>query len=396
MDEILSLVGRERDLLSDDLAAHEGELNAAVGSGRFLVIGGAGSIGQAVVKELFARSPRSLHVVDLSENSLVELVRDIRSSIGYMDGDFRTFAVDAGSPIFESLFHAMGPYDYVLNLSALKHVRSEKDPFTLMRMIEVNVLNVDRCLRMASAAGVGKYFAVSSDKAANPANMMGASKRVMEMVLAAAGTDLPISTARFANVAFSDGSLLHGFGQRLAKRQPLSAPNDVRRYFVSARESGELCLLSCILGRNGEIFFPKLSSELNLVTFSSIAERYLRWRGFEPHVCDTEDEARARVDELSAIGKWPCHFFESDTTGEKDYEEFYVEGEVVDWERFSSLGVVRNKASCDPERLQRFLTETRSLIRRGTWSRGDILELLHSVLPQFAHQETGKYLDDKM
>jgi len=396
MDEILALVGRQRDLLSADLEAHEEELEAAVRDGRFLVIGGAGSIGQAVVKELFSRSPRSLHVVDLSENNLVELVRDIRSSVGYMDGDFRTFAVDAGSSIFESLFQSMGPYDYVLNLSALKHVRSEKDPFTLMRMIEVNILNVDECLRMAGAAGVGKYFAVSSDKAANLANMMGASKRVMEMLLVATGADLPISTARFANVAFSDGSLLHGFGQRIAKRQPLSAPNDVRRYFVSAKESGELCLLSCILGGNGEIFFPKLSSELNLVTFSSIAERYLRWRGLEPYVCSTEDEARARVDELSAEGKWPCYFFESDTTGEKDYEEFYVEGEQVDWERFSALGVVRNTASCDPERLQRFLSEARSLILRGQWSRAEILELFHSVLPQFAHRETGKYLDDKM
>lgn len=396
MDEILSLVGRQQDLLTADLVEHEKELDEAVRAGRFLVIGGAGSIGQAVVKELFARGPRSLHVVDLSENNLVELVRDIRSSFGYMDGDFRTFAVDAGSPIFESLFHSMGPYDYVLNLSALKHVRSEKDPFTLMRMIEVNVLNVDECLRMASAAGVAKYFAVSSDKAANPANMMGASKRVMEMVLVASEADLPISTARFANVAFSDGSLLHGFGRRLTKRQPLSAPNDVRRYFVSARESGQLCLLSCMLGRSGEIFFPKLSSELNLVTFSSIAERYLRGRGLEPHVCESEEEARARVDELSAAGEWPCYFFESDTTGEKDYEEFYVEGEHVDWERFSTVGVVKNTASCDPERLQRFLDEARSLIRRGQWSRAELLELFHSVLPQFEHRETGKYLDDKM
>ncbi len=396
MDDLLSLVGRQHDLLSEDLMAHQEELDAAVRAGRFLVIGGAGSIGQAVVKELFARSPRSLHVVDLSENNLVELVRDIRSSVGYMEGDFRTFAVDAGSPIFESLFQSMGPYDYVLNLSALKHVRSEKDPFTLMRMIEVNILNVDECLRMASAAGVGKYFAVSSDKAANPANMMGASKRVMEMLLVASGNELPISTARFANVAFSDGSLLYGFGRRLAKRQPLSAPTDVTRYFISDTESGELCLLSCILGRNGEIFFPKLSSELNLVTFSSIAERFLRWQGLEPHMCETEDEARARVDELSSAGKWPCYFFESDTTGEKDFEEFYVEGEQVDWERFAAVGVVENAASCDPERLQDFLREARSLIQRGEWSRAEILELLHSVLPQFAHRETGKYLDDKM
>jgi FlaA1/EpsC-like NDP-sugar epimerase len=263
-------------------------------------------------------------------------------------------------------------------------------------MIEVNILNVDECLRMASAAGVGKYFAVSSDKAANPANMMGASKRVMEMLLVASGNELPISTARFANVAFSDGSLLYGFGRRLAKRQPLSAPTDVTRYFISDTESGELCLLSCILGRNGEIFFPKLSSELNLVTFSSIAERFLRWQGLEPHMCETEDEARARVDELSSAGKWPCYFFESDTTGEKDFEEFYVEGEQVDWERFAAVGVVENAASCDPERLQEFLREARSLIQRGRWSRAEILELLHSVLPQFAHRETGKYLDDKM
>lgn len=255
--ELLELIGRDRPLFDAEVSQHEQQLSAMVAGGRFLVIGGAGSIGQAVTREIFKRNPRMLHVVDISENNMVELVRDIRSTLGYIKGDFATFAIDCGSREFEALMHASGGYDYVLNLSALKHVRSEKDPFTLMRLIEVNVLNTVKTIELAREHGARKYFCVSTDKAANPVNMMGASKRIMEMFLMRASEALPLSTARFANVAFSDGSLLHGFNQRFAKRQPISAPNDVRRYFVTPQESGELCLMSCLLGANRDIFFPR-------------------------------------------------------------------------------------------------------------------------------------------
>ena len=256
---VLSLIGREEALFTADVARHEAELSRIVSESRFLVIGGAGSIGQAVTREIFKRKPKTLHVVDISENNMVELVRDVRSTLGYIDGDFSTFAIDCGSLQYDALIKWAGGYDYVLNLSALKHVRSEKDPFTLMRMVDVNVLNTISTIESAKAFGAKKYFCVSTDKAANPVNMMGASKRIMEMFLMRASESLPSSTARFANVAFSDGSLLHGFNQRFAKRQPISAPKDVRRYFVTPQESGELCLMSCLLGENRDIFFPKLS-----------------------------------------------------------------------------------------------------------------------------------------
>ena len=259
--DVLKLMGRTAELFEADLAEHEAALSDLIGSHRFLVIGGAGSIGQAVTREIFKRNPKTLHVVDISENNMVELVRDVRSTLGYIDGDFRTFAIDCGSLEYQALMRAEQGYDYVFNLSALKHVRSEKDPFTLMRLIEVNVLNTLSTINLARDVGVQKYFCVSTDKAANPVNMMGASKRIMEMFLMRESLTLPISTARFANVAFSDGSLLHGFNQRFAKRQPISAPNDVRRYFVTPQESGELCLLSGLLGNTREIFFPKLSEK---------------------------------------------------------------------------------------------------------------------------------------
>ena len=242
--EILNLIGREKVLFSEDVKNAEEILKKEVSSSRFLVLGGAGSIGQAVTKEIFKRNPKKLHVVDISENNMVELVRDIRSSFGYIDGDFQTFALDIGSIEYDAFIEADGQYDYVLNLSALKHVRSEKDPYTLMRMIDVNVFNTDKTIQQSIDNGVKKYFCVSTDKAANPVNMMGASKRIMEMFLMRRSEQIDISTARFANVAFSDGSLLHGFNQRISKNQPLSAPNDVKRYFVTPQESGELCLMS--------------------------------------------------------------------------------------------------------------------------------------------------------
>ena len=393
---VLALIGRDRPLFELDIAANEAELSDIVRNSRFLVIGGAGSIGQAVAREIFKRNPRVLHVVDISENNMVELVRDIRSTLGYGDGDFRTFAIDCGGREFAALMAAEPGYDYVLNLSALKHVRSEKDPFTLMRLIEVNILNTLSTLAAARAKGARKYFCVSTDKAANPVNMMGASKRIMEMFLMRASLEIPISTARFANVAFSDGSLLHGFNQRLAKNQPISAPNDVRRYFVTPQESGELCLMSTLTGNNREIYFPKLSEVLNLTRFSDIAVRYLEARGYTPYECESEDEARGRAEELIAQRRWPVYFFASDTTGEKDFEEFFTTAETLDMDRFQSIGIILNEPAFDAARLEQFLTEISRIRAKPTWDKPEIVALFNHMIPDFDHKETGKYLDSRM
>ncbi len=268
---ILDIIGRKEELFSKDIHNHEEKIKQLVNSSRFLVLGGAGSIGQAVTKEIFKRNPQKLHVVDISENNLVELVRDLRSSFGYIDGDFKTYALDIGSVEYDAFIESDGEYDYVLNLSALKHVRSEKDAFTLMRMIQVNIFNTQKTIKQSIKKGVKKYFCVSTDKAANPVNMMGASKRIMEYFLTYESKHIEISTARFANVAFSDGSLLHGFNMRMDKNQPIVAPNDVKRYFVIPKEAGELCLVSCLFGENRDIFFPKLDKDLDLTSFADIA-----------------------------------------------------------------------------------------------------------------------------
>lgn len=394
--DILRLIGRTKELFIEDIANHEKELAEIVGSSRFLVIGGAGSIGQAVTKEIFKRNPRKLHIVDISENNMVELVRDIRSSFGYIEGDFQTFALDIGSVEYDAFWDNDGGYDYVLNLSALKHVRSEKDPFTLMRMIDVNIFNTEKTVRQSIEKGVKKYFCVSTDKAANPANMMGASKRIMEMYLMQLSEQISISTARFANVAFSDGSLLHGFNQRLQKRQPIVAPNDVKRYFVIPKESGELCLMSCIFGENRDIFFPKLSENLHLITFSDIAVRYLKDKGFDPYLCRTEDEAREQVYTLSEKGQWPCLFTPSDTTGEKDFEEFFTEFETLNIERFQNLGIIKNNAVYDRQKIEYFSKTIQAMKSKGKWTKNEIVELFFDMIPNFAYMEKGKYLDAKM
>lgn len=396
MNSILKLIGREKELFTTDIQNKQQELNDIVSNSRFLVLGGAGSIGQAVSKEIFKRNPKKLHVVDISENNLAELVRDIRSSFGYINGDFQTFALDIGSTEYDALIKADGQFDYVLNLSALKHVRSEKDPYTLMRMIDVNIFNTDKTLEQSIKNGVEKYFCVSTDKAANPVNMMGASKRIMEMFLMRRSLEINISTARFANVAFSDGSLLHSFNQRLEKRQPIVAPNDIKRYFVTPQESGELCLMSCIFGENRDIFFPKLSERLHLISFADIAIKYLEQKGFEPVLCSSEDEARELVKTLPEQGKWPCLFTGSDTTGEKDFEEFFTESETLDLQRFNSLGIIKNDAVFNTDLLSEFEDTIRSMQASLAWDKKDIIELFFKMIPDFAHKETGKYLDEKM
>ena len=396
MNKILSLIGRDKELFNQDILKHEEELQNIVSSSTFLVIGGAGSIGQAVTKEIFKRNPIKLHIVDISENNMTELVRDIRSSLGYLKGEFKTYALDIGSVEYDAFIKSDGNYDYVLNLSAIKHVRSEKDPFTLMRMIDVNILNTDKTLQQSIDNGTKKYFCVSTDKAANPANMMGASKRIMEMFLMRRSKEITISTARFANVAFSDGSLLHGFNQRIQKQQPLTAPHDIKRYFVTPKESGELCLMSCIFGENRDIFFPKLSEKLHLISFSDIAIRYLKDLGYEPHLCSTENEARTLMATLPSKGKWPCLFTNSDTTGEKDFEEFFTYKETLDMERFHNLGVIKNDPDYIEEDLTFFEDTIAELKQLKNWNKPQLTKLFFRMIPDFNHKETGKYLDDKM
>ena len=393
---LLELIGRKDALFKEDVSSHESNLCDSVQNSRFLVIGGAGSIGQAVTREIFKRNPAALHVVDISENNMVELVRDIRSTLGYINGDFRTFAIDCNSQSFDALTAAECPYDYVLNLSALKHVRSEKDPYTLMRMIEVNILNTLSTIQYAKIARATKYFCVSTDKAANPVNMMGGSKRIMELFLMRESLEVPISTARFANVAFSDGSLLHGFSQRVAKRQPITAPSDVRRYFLTPQESGELCLASCLLGENRDIFFPKLNGALDLTRFSDIAMRYLHSLGFEPFQCSTEEEARGRALELIPKKIWPVYFFESDTTGEKDFEEFFTEAETLDMNRFSSIGVIKNHPEFETGQLEYFLNRLDEIRASRFWDKSAFVRLFNEMIPGFDHREKGRYLDNRM
>ena len=393
---ILKLIGRDTEIFTKDISTKEQELSKIVNGSTFLVIGGAGSIGQAVTKEIFKRNPLKLHVVDISENNMVELVRDLRSSFGYIDGDFQTFALDIGSIEYDAFIESDGKYDYVINLSALKHVRSEKDPFTLMRMIDVNDFNTEKTVLQAIKNASKKYFCVSTDKAANPVNMMGASKRIMEMYLMNLSQKITISTARFANVAFSDGSLLHGFNQRIQKRQPIVAPNDIKRYFVTPKESGELCLMSCIFGENRDVFFPKLNQDLHLITFADIAVKYLAELGYKPYLCASEEEARQMIAILPEQGMWPCLFASSDTTGEKDFEEFYTNQEVVDINTFENFGIIKNEPNFSSDKIELFSTSITEMKQSKKWNKEQIVSLFLKMIPDFGHKETGKYLDSKM
>ncbi len=394
--EKLKLIGRKHKLFDNDISEYENEILNMVSKSKFLVLGGAGSIGQAVTKEIFKRNPQKLHVVDISENNLVELVRDIRSSLGYIDGEFKTFALDIGSIEYDAFFNSGGEYDYVLNLSALKHVRSEEDAFTLMRMIDVNIFNTNKTLQQCIEKGVKKYFCVSTDKAANPVNMMGASKRIMEMFVNRKSESINVSMARFANVAFSDGSLLHSFNQRIEKNQPIVAPDDVKRYFIIDEESGELCLMSSLFGQNCDIFFPKPNKNLSLIKFSEIAKKYLENKNLKPLLCDSEDEARKILSHIFSDNRWPCLFTKSTTTGEKDFEEFFTDKEILDMSRFSTIGIVKNENTINENILDTFESNINKIKEQPYWSKKDILDNILEVLPEFKHKETGSYLDEKM
>ena len=394
--EIRNIIGRKDGLFESDMLTYKSDLANTVSSKSFLVLGGAGSIGKAVVKEIFKRNPIKLHVVDISENNLVELVREIRSTLGYIEGDFKTYALDIGSTEYDTFIESDGKYDYVLNLSALKHVRSEKDPYTLMRMINVNIFNTVKNIEQSIENKASKYFCVSTDKAANPVNMMGASKRIMEMFLNRYRSNIAISSARFANVAFSDGSLLHGFNQRIEKRQPIVAPNDVKRYFVTPTESGQLCLMSAIYGENGDIFFPKLNDNFKLTSFVDIAKNFLKYKGYEPYLCRTEEEARQSIEELASQKKWPCLFTESDTTGEKSYEEFFTEKETLDLKTFNGLGVIKGEMSIEKDKLNTFENSIQGMLRTRKWNKENIVSLFFDMIPNFSYEDKGKYLESKM
>ena len=367
-----------------------------ISQNRFLIIGGSGSIGNAVAREIFKRDPKALHVVDISENTLVELVREIRSTIGYGSGEFKTFALDCGSMEFIACVKEEGPYDYVFNLSALKHVRSEKDPYTLMRMIKVNIFNTIKSLQLAKDMGAKNYFCVSTDKAANPVNMMGASKRIMEMFLMRESL-----TQKYFYGSLCKCSFFRRFSFTWLQPTCFKTPTSIctKRYsplFHDSTGIRELCLLSGLFGKNREIFFPKLSEKLHLITFSEIAIRFLKQLGYQAYKCASEDEARNRTEELINKKQWPCYFFKSDTTGEKDFEEFFTNDEELDMDRFDTVGVIKNQPNFDKTKLENFIKSVNKLQDKSTWTKGDIIKLFYGLLPHFAHKETGKNLDQRM
>ena len=389
--------GRHRSLFQDDLEAHRQELKAVYASKRVAIIGAAGSVGSAVTKQILQHAPAAVALLDLSENNLTEVVRDLRSTEGCMlPAEFSSIPIGLGSVECSRYFKETAAFDVVFNLSAIKHVRSEKDVYSLIRMINTNVVFPDRFLRDIPYA-LAKFFSVSSDKATNPANLMGASKMVMEDVLLQHSYRHPISSARFANVAFSDGSLPFGFLRRMDKKQPLSAPRDVRRYFISHEEAGQLCILSAGLGGNREVFFPRMEERLQAHTFSDIAVRMLEKLGYEPVVCASEEEARKRAKELISSRRWPCFFFDSDTTGEKDLEEFHALEDRLDLKRFLKIGVIQREL--DPKRseaVREFVSFSEKLSGKFSISKSEIVEAFKRAVPELRHLETGKNLDQKM
>lgn len=389
---------REESLLKADLEKHHDELNKMLTGKRVLVIGGAGTIGSYYIKALLKFRISRLVVVDINENGLTELVRDLRSSTGYnIPGDFITYPMNFGDRIFEKMFRSLAPFDIVANFAAHKHVRSEKDIFSVEAMIENNVLRAKELLELLLLYPPEHFFCVSTDKAANPANIMGASKKLMEELIMAYSGRLKITTARFANVAFSNGSLPLGFVERLGKRQPWSCPTGIKRYFVSPQESGELCLIASVLGRSGDIIFPKFDPERDMMTFDAIARELLEYLGLKPEVCLTEDEAREKAQLIDAKSDhWPVYFFGTDTTGEKPYEEFFTEKETVDYDRFINLGVVKNSTKRDIRQIEEIFGRLKKLFDSGSVTKAEIVEILKEWLPTFEHIEKGKGLDSKM
>ncbi|MBB4080220.1 FlaA1/EpsC-like NDP-sugar epimerase [Lewinella aquimaris] len=389
---------REESLFAADLAKYDRELAREIDGKSALVIGGAGTIGASFIRALLLFKPARLYVVDTNENGLTELTRDLRSAADLnVPDDYKPYPINFGDPVFAKIMANEGPFDIVANFAAHKHVRSEKDHYSIEAMIDNNVLKARHLLELLLAYPPKHFFCVSTDKAANPVNVMGASKKMMEEVILAYSDRLKITTARFANVAFSNGSLLFGFMERMMKEQPLSSPSDVRRYFVSPEESGQLCLLACILGKSGEIIFPNLREE-QMRTFSSIAEDFLREYGnYTPALCATEEEARHRASELTADSTtYPVYFFSSNTSGEKQFEEFFTEGEEIDRDRFEQLGVICNAPRKSAGDIEVMFAKLAALFQDMEIDKSAIVKLIADFVPNFEHIETGRSLDQKM
>lgn len=388
---------REQSMFLPDIEANRATLQSKIEGKSVLVIGGAGSIGSSFIKAILPFRPASLVVVDTNENALAELTRDLRSTKGmYVPEDYVPYPMDFASPVFEKMFVNRGGFDIVGNFSAHKHVRSEKDIYSVEALLQNNVLHAKLLLDLLTKYPPQAYFCVSTDKAANPVNIMGASKRIMEDVIFSYSDHFPIKTARFANVAFSNGSLPDGFLKRIAKLQPLSAPSDVKRYFVSPEESGQICLLACMLGENRAIFFPKLK-EAQMMTFDAIATELLREQGYEVLECASDEEAIEKAEALKAGGRqYPVHYAVSDTSGEKPYEEFVTDTETTDMERFQSLGVITGKTIPDRNRVEDLFRRLTAAFEQTETTKEEIVAIMKDYLPNFEHIEMGKSLDSKM
>ncbi len=362
-----------------------------------LVIGGAGTIGSSYIRAILPFRPSKLMVVDINENGLTELTRDLRSTYGmYVPEEYRTYPLNFADPIFEHIFRSEKGFDIVANFSAHKHVRSEKDKYSVRALLENNVLKARKLLDLLSEFPPRHFFCVSTDKAANPVNIMGASKKIMEEMIMAYSSRFKVTTARFANVAFSNGSLLAGFIERLMKHQPLSSPNDVKRYFVSPEESGQICMLACILGQNREIFFPKLGEE-QMMTFSSIADNFLQSLGYTAKYCTSEEEARKFAKDMPEESQvYPVYYFTSDTSGEKSFEEFYIPGEKICMERFKALGVIEEVKALPMPEINDFFEQLETTLHHPQTEKADIVRIMKKFIPNFEHIEKGKNLDQKM
>ena len=388
---------RPQSMFLNDIENNRDELTKKIEGKTVLVVGGAGSIGSSFIKAILPFKPASLVVVDTNENALAELTRDLRSTKGmYVPEDYIPYPMDFASPVFEKMFRSRGGFDIVGNFSAHKHVRSEKDIYSVEALIQNNVLHAKLLLDLLTEFPPEEYFCVSTDKAANPVNIMGASKRIMEDVIFAYSDKFPVKTARFANVAFSNGSLPAGFLARIQKLQPLSAPSDVKRYFVSPEESGQICMLSCMLGNNREIFFPRLEEE-QMMTFDRIATALLNEHGYDALACGSDEEAIDKAEELRKGSKlYPVHYSGSDTSGEKSFEEFYTDTESVDLDRMKALGIVTGKEIPDKEKVNLLFDDLNEAFAKKETSKEEVVSIMKKYLPNFEHIETGKSLDSKM
>ena len=392
-----SVTFRPVSMFVSDIEANKKMLSDEIKNRKVCVIGGAGSIGSSFIKAILRFEPKSVVVIDLNENGLAELVRDVRSTEGlYVPDEFRCYTLNFADPIFERIFREEKGFDIVANFSAHKHVRSEKDRYSVQALIENNDIKAKKLMDLLTVFPPRHFFCVSTDKAANPVNIMGASKRIMEDLVMAYNKYFKVTTARFANVAFSNGSLPDGWIHRLQKKQPLAAPSDVKRYFVSPEESGQICMLACILGKPGEVFFPKLG-ENQMLTFSSICDDFVKAEGFSKKECGSDAEAKHYASEMDYDSDiYPVVYFGSDTTGEKAYEEFYVPGEKIDMQRFQSLGVVEQTTRHNMDEVNEFFNNLQSLFQKDDFTKAQVVEAIKIFIPNFEHEEKGKNLDQKM